>query len=59
MIAMAVIYLLTLCILIPLTVYWRKNRRSTLDMKWMVFLGCIIFLTIITAAFECGLIPYL
>lgn len=59
MIAMAIIYLLILCVLIPFTVYWHKNRCSTLDMKWMVFLGCIIFLTIITAAFECGLISYL
>jgi drug/metabolite transporter (DMT)-like permease len=59
MIAIAIIYLLALCILVPFTVHWRRNRRSPLEMQWAVFLGCIIFLTIIVAAFECGLMQYL
>jgi len=50
------IYLLFMGILIPTTIYFYKNRRNQLDLRFGFFLGIMIALTLIVVAIEGGII---
>lgn len=50
-----VIYTLSMCVLIPLYIYYRTHKRDLVDMRHAWILGLIIMLTILTITFEGGI----
>ena len=58
MIVIAIIYIISLCFLIPITIS-RYDRPSPFKTKWTVYLGGIIVLTLLAVAFMCGMSQYL
>lgn len=49
------IYVIALCILIPLMIYLINHKRNELDTRWWWPLGFIILLTILVACAEGGI----
>ena len=55
MIYIGIIYFISLCVLIPLYIYLRKNKSSSIDMRSQAVLGIIIALSVLVFTFEGGI----
>ena len=55
MICIGIIYFVSLCVLIPLYIYLRRNKSSLIDMRSQAVLSIIIALSILVFIFEGGI----
>jgi len=49
------IYVICMCILIPMMIYLLNHKKDPLNTRWLWPLGFIIIFTILVAAFEGGI----